>query len=362
MDQGTRDGVAALAVFGQRQTIVDLLTGPWRLVPLKGDGKDGWNDGSINTYRRYWAGKKHYWYVDPWVLSDPDWDFHGTDPFSDQGWVRYRTVVDRPANYQDVEQELIGFMCGLIGVSDHLFFCDNPRWGWHAYGGVAQIYVRNHATTTFWSHPNGSYAYWSAAMIYDPNGCPMMDPVFELWPSEADALSVYDVSLVEHCIFDHIHLEARGASGVAATLDTTFLAMYNQAVQKGLDDETLEDGIELMQLSDIRGTFEKQQALNDIDGTTGIYMLQLKYTNSLGRVWYYVERGIQGSHTPAEPYYYWPPIHCGNILDFGFDTTWLDVPYDATGASYTVSAVDGAYFDDPLSYTIRFCNPQILMS
>jgi hypothetical protein len=111
MEQATRDTLAGLAVFGQRQTITDmLLTGEWAYVPLKGLDKDGWSDTTYNDYRRYWAGKKHYYYVDPWVFSDPDWDFHGTDPFADEGWVRYRTSVGAPANYQNTEQEIMGYM------------------------------------------------------------------------------------------------------------------------------------------------------------------------------------------------------------------------------------------------------------
>lgn len=360
MVQADRDKVAALAVFGQRDTITSLLASSWAYVPLQGLGKDGWNDSDYNTYRRYWAGKKHYYYVDPWVLYDTDWDFHGTDPFADEGWVRYKTEVASPSGYEALEQELLGRMGPLGLANEHLFFCDNPRWGWMAYQSIVQTYVRNHATITFWSHPNGSYAFWCSSMIYDPNGCPALDPITSLWPSSVDALTAYDASLVEHCIFDIIHLEVRGASGTAATLDTTFLEMYNQAVQKGIDDETLEDGIRTMTLANIRGTFEKQQTVMAITVTESINVLQLQYTNPQGRKWYYVERGIQGWYTPSIPTYEWPPFNCANILDYGFDTLWYEQPYDENAAMYA-SAIDTPQADDQASYSIRFCNPQILM-
>lgn len=359
MTQENKDALAAKAVFGQRDTIASLLAGNWQLVPLQGIGKEGWSDSTYNTYRRYWAGKKHYYYIDPWVFTDPDWDFHGTDPFNDEGWVRYKTEVAQPSGYEATEQEMFGLMCGL-SVNDHLLFCDNPRWGWHAYLSIPQYFLRNHATVTFWSHPNGSFAFWSSAMIYDSNGCPALDVSTALFPSNIDALAAYEANQVEHCIFDRIHLEVRGAKGLIAALDTTFLEMYNQAVQKGLDDDTLEDGIGLMALSDIQGSFEKQTTNTAIDDTYSIAMLQLQYTNPLGRKWYYTERAIQGWYSPDVPPFEWPPINCANILDFGFDTLWYEQPYNETDPMYA-SPIDTPQASDPFTYCIRFCNPQILM-
>ena len=142
-------------------------------------------------------------------------------------------------------------------------FCTAPKFGWHYYQKWMAMVVKISMFTTFYVHPNGTHAYLSRAYVYDPNGMPHIHDG-QRWQltGQVDALSVYDATLLEHCIFDHVQLEFQVDSKVRGTRSTSFLELYNEAVKASKD--AIDDALRLkgdireMTASDLRATFTKE--------------------------------------------------------------------------------------------------------
>lgn len=363
MEETHREVLAALAVIDGREYLVaqEAAQSGLQLVTLA-EAKDSWADSIINNFREYWSYQRHYWYSDPWALDDPDIFFHGAT-YPDQGWVRYREpdggYVPPSGDVELGASYLASFWRPDNGTSEHLMFCDNPRWGWHTYTGVVRAFFAVNIWTTFFTHPNGSYAFWSNNLIYNafgvPNGGESASDGLR-WQT-SNTLAVFEVDKLEHCIFDRIHFEVRKATGVAAQLDTTFLDMYNTAVQAGLDAGTLEAGISTMEKSNQQGVFEATTVLDpDVLGED-VQILDLKFTWNT-KEWYYPEFAYRGVYPGGLPALVFPPLVSGNMARLSLDLLWNQVPYDATA----IDTFPPIYVDlaDVTSWPIRFANPLMI--
>lgn len=352
-----KDELTALAVCNGRQYINDIkaLYGNIEYIPLA-HPKDGWGDATWNSYREFWALDRHYWYLETWVWTDPDVWFHGTG-YPTEGYVEYRTT---PGGYTppalSLAYEVLGMTMPYNNTSEHLMFCDNPRWGWNYYAGAAAFFDGTEAQTTFFAHPNGSFCLYADHFIYNAQGVPNWattwgEPVFY-----ANTLSMVDTTQYEHCIFDRVHLEVRKQAGTAAVLETSFMDLYNQAVQKGRKEGTLEADIKEMTRADIRGTFAKvvNSTTTDTQGFP-IETLDLKFTWRT-KNWFFHEPGVQGAYLSGEPAILFPPAWLGTLAGATLGMYWgEDQAYSSLQAPLFVN------LSNPTALPIRFCNPLIIM-
>lgn len=339
--------------FAQR--IAETGSG-WEYVPVT-TAKDGWTDASLNSYRNWWAYQ--FWYADDYwyAFIDTDLGFYGDR-------VKYKTSGSPPAFPGDGEDSE-KWLASIGGDFRTLFFCDNPRWGWNAYVQFVPNFMAVSAYATFFAHPNGSYAFWSDAWLYDRNGLPG-DYVSALGAGafgvslgsgidyQYDTLALYDASLVEHVIFDRVHFEIRVRDRPSFTNNTTFLELYNRAVELGVTNETLpaEENILTMEKSDMQATFTKETG-----DDTGIehYFLDFKMTWD-GENWWYRESAYSDTYagTPFPPFV----GSAGNFNNINTYNYWRTTNY--AGAGYAQSA-GSAREGESSNWHRRFANPLIIM-
>jgi hypothetical protein len=142
--------------------------------------------------------------------------------------------------------------------------------------------------TTFYTHPDGTYAFYDDAWIYNPQGvCNGGN-----FAQYADTLASFDASLLENVIFDSVHFRFRSALGFK-THQTTFVELYNKAVTAGKKAGTLEAGIELMTSADLQASFLKEEYTWVGAPINGMKWLNLKATRN-GASWHFQETAIQG--------------------------------------------------------------------
>ena len=198
---------------------------------------DEWNTAAINNYRDYWAFDWHYgenaWYVYP---VDPDYNYYTGAVY---GQVRYKNDIENPEPILTAAGSAVRTFLNVCGIEhEFMMFCTAPKFGWHLYQYWMAELVQFHQWDTFYTHPNGTWAYYNDRMLYDRNGLPRYwDGTSWSAGVTANALSVYDAELVEHWIVDVVHFETRVNNAVQSKADTSFFDLYNTAVKAGADPE-----------------------------------------------------------------------------------------------------------------------------
>ena len=124
-----------------------------------------------------------------------------------------------------------------------------PRPGWWQYAGhIIQMLEIDPRSTTFFTHPNGSWAFFSNTYIYNANGVPLL-PIGAGVPGTG--ASSWLVANTEHCIFDQIVLvDDKGASQVSS-----FRTLYNLAITNGQTAKTITDNSAIINLIDMKAQF-----------------------------------------------------------------------------------------------------------
>lgn len=218
-------------------------TTSFNFVPLNDPARDTWANTLYSTVRHAWAGGtfnifgfRLYPYPDPSCLRGGGDSYRTGAPvigadtpeesaFEDTYW-RFSTGTNNAINSQPV------------------FMSTTPLWGQHAYADYVSPMVWLDAARTFYAHQNGSWAYWDTNLIFDANGQDRNTTITS---------GSYDVAKVEQCYFDKVHIQSQIKP--KATLDTTFLALYNAAVTAGTLAGTLEVGISTMAAVDMKAVF-----------------------------------------------------------------------------------------------------------
>lgn len=231
MAAGTKTALNDGMIVSGRAVINALVLGDanWALVPLNQSLGGFAADTGFTGYRDYWAYGAGY----------------------------KATPVLRPVDADDIEALWNGIWKAGLGTgegNEHLWLCTTPKWGWHCYESVAQMALRLAVDTTFYMHPNGTWAFWNNAWIYNPQGT--IDPVGASW-DDYNTLDYFDETQLEHVIFDKVSFAFINANETVTRRGSTFLVLYNSAVTKGIDSDTLEAGIETIAPVDLRATFSK---------------------------------------------------------------------------------------------------------
>jgi hypothetical protein len=244
----------------------------------------------------------------------------------------YKTGPAVAVDVRSQEEDVRGRWAQYPGLGTgvgHLMFCTAPKWGWNTYQSLVADHVWCSPFTTFWTHPNGSYAFWDNSWVFNAQGF-------------VRDLDVFDVAKLEHVVFDRLKLMITTNSGRALG-STTFRDLYNQAVTAGLDAGTLASDITLITYDQLRATFEKQVFLNSTGTPPTTLLLDLKATWD-SHIYFYPEPGICSPHSPIPNT---PVVHGLLGLNFGMD--WR------TGGGYTATI-------NPVSANkhVRFANPLLI--
>lgn len=148
------------------------------------------------------------------------------------------------------------------GVPWPMLRLSNPKPGWYMYQDQLMRRFRSSPWTAFFTHPNGSWGFFCADLIYNKAGVAYESPD----STHIVCTQALDAANFEHCIFDHIY--------IGPGVNTTFLATYNKSI-----DGAITDSSTTMATSDLRGTFSVvSNVLNDSqDGTVSYDGLQLTW-------------------------------------------------------------------------------------
>ena len=300
----------------QKQNTLAFDDPTWHLVALN-DPTD-WTTGNWGLYRDAY-------------LQNVMQSIGGSHPYP----------PDAPAIERTLEADYWSYYIGL-----HVFYTATPKWGWYTYADEICNCVANGGDSTFYVHPSGTWAFWNNQNVYIPKGQPTNGDgdVVDYLPGFDE-----DVKTIEHVIFDRVHFEMRNDHRVLGHHDTTFLKLYNKAVEKGQKEKTLEDGIETIGDADLRATFDKDIYPYAQSPFPDLQFLKLKATWD-GRSYWFLETGIQGG-----PYYLMsnPSPQQGGMVGLTFNVPWSD------NSDYFAGNFIFPALQDP---HIRFCNPIVIQT
>ena len=201
-----------------------------------------------------------------------------------------------------------------------LFDLETPRPGWWQYTGqlIQRCEINPH--TTFFTHPNGTWAFFNQSLLYNKNGIHIVT-----LGNAGLGTNEWDVTNMEHCIFDKVHFSVWSAGGIATTIDTTFMDLYNQSITNGEADGTLIDNSQQIALLDMRVTFTLGTIADIFDGL--ITYAQMQITWPTGYNAYYRELGYF-SGTKGAGGRSFDAAMIGGSQDLSLSTLWKDDPAD----------------------------------
>jgi hypothetical protein len=368
------------AVLFDPAAYVEQVTGmvpDQRIVPLS-FAEDGWVTPKMQQLRDYVAYGRHYIGDTTWhVWDDPDIYVHGRNYFNGS-YLYYKassTIRQRPA-WTEVPQYIIAEGGNVL----QNFYATHPRWGWIAYMGGIRRLLAITPYTTFFAHPNGTIGIYTNAFLYFPDGIPFSRSGTEV--SNAlylcDTLENFDVTKIEHCIFDYIRLQATTPTGGAAEpLETSFMSMYNEAIVRSVSEETIEPGeFQPINKSEVKAVFKYKSkewwpcgGVGDHD-EPNMDIEVLQYGCSfMGQDWYRLETMITGSTSVDWPYISFVPQTMGSMLGTSFMNVWssqkIIIEYESGIFGNYQYWPDNPLFHNTASASFRwpytFTNPQIVM-
>ena len=282
-----RAALEAIVALDGRQYMNDLIVadGTWAKIPLY-NPQDGWSDTDINGVRHHYA---NLWGFTTGGAAD-------LPSFADTNFLmftQWRPDVGEPA---------------------HLLYCDNPRWGWHYYASALASYMHMQQADTFWTHPNGTWCYFSNFQIYNPN-----DVVNGRGSTnnEANSLDSFDVSQLEHVVFDRVHFELQANNKRIGKHDTTFVDLYNKAIRTAINSGKAPAGASEILPAGLRATFTK-----GVTTLTGAWAGTTYLT--LGASWDGASYTFDETAVQGGTYNGTPLPQQGSMVGFGFASPWVD--------------------------------------
>lgn len=218
----------------------------------------------------------------------------------------------------------------------YLMYCATPKFGWACYADLICQYLNMGSQVTFFTHPNGSWAYWDNSHIYNPIGACVDVSLYAI-----DQYSVWNPALIEHCIFDRVHFEVRTNKGIIAQLDTTFLKLHNDGVRVTAAKGDLQAGIQQIVPSDLRATFAKEAISLGLGTKT---YLNIKMTWN-GTTYQLPESIVQGGSTGST---FMVPGGWRSI-EMAMGGLWTDMSSNVTEPA-----------SDSDAFHVRFANPLLI--
>lgn len=152
-----------------------------------------------------------------------------------------------------------------------LVLINNPRFHWYMYSDLIMNALAWTPWSTFFVHPNGTWALFDQSQVYNPNGVHMVNDLYDNSLYFTNLAATCDYTLLEHCIYDRVHLEFKLANAKYSA-DTTFRDLYNQAVRNAVDANIIPKGEVFTPIApvDLKATFSKLPDASNPSG--GIYI------------------------------------------------------------------------------------------
>jgi len=256
-----------------------------------------------------------------------------TTPWSD--WSNVRLWVAHALGYTTSTPTLNtaeeAFYAQVLSNLSDLIFIQNPRFGFYQYAMTTMQWMRKHPRSVFFSHPNGTWAYFDTSIIYNKNGITLPRAFY-------NTLSMFDESLLSVAVFDRIHFELPGLAKTG--LDSTFIGLYNAALTGSKGANKIDDTFSALASSDFVPAFTKEQydytIVGGLDDGKVVSWLQLKAEYPNGNTYYIYDPGYIDGQSQQEGVAYGfestgsvSTFGGGNLFDQSLDAAWT------TGAGYT---------------------------
>jgi len=205
-----------------------------------------------------------------------------------------------------------------------LFNLSNPLVGRYQYAEHLTKRINISPFNTFFTHPNGSWAFFSQEWLYNKAGqrSTLVAGAGTIGQAAYETCAVsLDVANFEHCIFDGVHIQGK--------LDSTFVALYNKAIAAGIHDGTLTDSLTAITVDDLRATFDTDTIPDATDSTVTYHSLKVSWQGIDFRLTdhaYY--DGTKKLHTGSafqQPF--WEVGDDGLLLQPSLGAFWNDIDY-----------------------------------
>jgi hypothetical protein len=252
LPQAQRDIFIANSTLDIRKQVGAPNSG-WVYMPMN-DMRDWHNDPELMNLRLWYS----IWYN--WKTGAPQ-DIHDIPPELNNWWA-------------------LGML--VYFVPTMLLQMTVPRFGWFIYDDEIVNRLQVSPRSVFFVHPSGTWAFFDQHRVYNSYG---MD--WEVGPNAYDDTLTPAISdmVLEHMVYDFVHLEQEHGS-----VDTSFTALYTQAVTTGKAAGTLKEEFQPVSRTDLKIKFTKER----VAGSGGIEWLQLKCDWYPNPPFYYYEFGYQG--------------------------------------------------------------------
>jgi hypothetical protein len=167
------------------------------------------------------------------------------DPQSAALWTSKWDQIDPPTSggtLQNHYKVIYWWLAHAVhALPTQLAYVLTPMPGWYMYSDLIMGAMHKGPWSTFFVHPNGTWAFFDQSIIYNPQG------VYRSYPGDIsfvsyDTIDNFDQTKLEHCIFDWVHFEFTGSHGNKVSKDTSFLALYNDAILQGQKEKTIVPG------------------------------------------------------------------------------------------------------------------------
>lgn len=291
------------------QNFADTLS----LLPLN-DLRD-WTDSDMASLRETYTrdGTAPFPpYAGPPVLS-----YFNTD-FTLHGHKYWSTTRSTPATSADV-MTWFTLTNTMTLTAFPMFDLTDPRPGWYHYMEELLHRIQIHPYTTFFAHPNGSFAFFNQEFIYNQNGIVLDKPNF-VARTTPDGLAGLDTGKLEHCIFDWVHFEMPEGKQTLKK-ETSFLDLYNLAIARANDDEKNFDNASAIENYDVlRASFSLDTRADTREPTITYDRLNIDWQ---GYTALYIDRSyFSGTKTDTGSAGDWEWIAGGGLQDLSLGAYW----------------------------------------
>lgn len=197
-----------------------------------------------------------------------------------------------------------------------------PRPGWWQHMGLLAQYTELNPHTTFFTHPNGTWAFFNQSLMYNANGIHVVPlGVSGLGTSEWNPVNM------EHCIFDKVHFVV-WSKDTSKVIDSTFRELYNQAVTNGTNAGVITDGTKTVSLTNMKAVFASGVVADPYDSSITYAQMRVDWGPSF--VGHYHElgyfSGVKNSNFDAGL--------LGGAVDLSFSALWKNTAAYASDLVY----------------------------
>ena len=268
----TIDAAAKLAIQGFIEANGRDLVAGLDLMPL--NDLRGWGDADMDSLRENYDRRRDpdgggFFDNPPHALVDPLANMFMDSGF---GFKYYDLLVQE---HPDPTPAAFNWWYACLGAGRYapflLFNLTDPRPGWYQHMAEIMSRLRTSPWTTFFAHPNGSWAFYNQEFIYNRAGFGIHQR-YDGYIYRYTSTVPMSVANFEHCILDHVHLESKKHG-----FDSTFVALYDIAVNKAITHGTILDDAAPVSRAQLSALFSVGFAVDPYDATVTYQTLNARW-------------------------------------------------------------------------------------